>query len=152
MKTERRILHHGVCSLLALCGIEAGCATAPTLPPTDQAYEPVVTATAQRARFSTGEADPLVDARASSVELQREAAVEPRLAPDGNLIVSPKEGGSYSQRESDRYQCDTWAADVTGYDPTKKDGGVGPHAEAAGRAEYLRAEAACFEARGYTVR
>jgi hypothetical protein len=92
------------------------------------------------------------DARVSSVELQGDPAIEPRLAPDGDLVVYPKKGGSYAQRSSDRYQCDIWAADATGYDPTKSHGGVRLDAEPARRAEYLRAEAACFEARGYTVR
>jgi hypothetical protein len=92
------------------------------------------------------------NARVSSVELQGDPAIEPRLAPDGNLVVYPKEGGSSAQLASDRYQCDVWAADATGYDPTENYGGVRPDAEAAKRAEYLRAEAACFEARGYTVR
>jgi len=92
------------------------------------------------------------NARVSSVELQGDPAIEPRLAPDGDLVVDPKEGASYTQWASDRYQCDVWAADVTGYDPTENNGGVRPDAEAAKRAEYLRAEAACFEAGGYTVR
>jgi hypothetical protein len=46
------------------------------------------------------------DARISSVELQRDPAIEPRLAPDGDLVVYPKERGSYAQRASDRYECD----------------------------------------------
>jgi len=92
------------------------------------------------------------DARVSSVELQGDSAIEPRLAPDGDLVVYPKMDGSDAQLASDRYQCDVWAADATGYDPTERDGGVGPDAEEAKRAEYLRTEAACFKARGYTVR
>ena len=92
------------------------------------------------------------NARVSSVEPRRDPAIEPRLAPDGNLVVFPKKDGSSAQRASDRYECDMWAADATGYDPTENYGGVRPDAEAAKRAEYLRAEAACFEARGYTVR
>jgi hypothetical protein len=92
------------------------------------------------------------DPRVSSVELAGDPAIEPRLAPDGDLVVYPKTGGDYAQRASDRYQCDIWAADVTGYDPTQDHGGVSPDAESAKRAEYLRAEAACFEERGYTVR
>ena len=57
-----------------------------------------------------------------------------------------------AQLASDRYQCDIWAVDQTGFDPIKDDGGVPPEAVSAKRAEYLRAEAVCFQARGYVVR
>jgi hypothetical protein len=75
-----------------------------------------------------------------------------QAGPDGNWIVEPVNGVSYSQLARDRYQCDIWAVDQTGFDPIKDDGGVPPEAVPAKRAEYLRAEALCFQARGYIVR
>ena len=72
--------------------------------------------------------------------------------PDGDWIVEPLNGVSYVQQASDRYQCDIWAVDQTGFDPTKDDGGVPLQAVPAKRADYLRAEATCFEARGYLMR
>ena len=45
-----------------------------------------------------------------------------------------------------------WAVDQTGLDPTEDDGGVPPGEVTGKRADYLRAEAACFEAYGYIVR
>jgi hypothetical protein len=92
------------------------------------------------------------DPRVASVKPEGDPAIEPRLAPDGDLVVYPKERADYAQRASDRYECDIWAAHVTGYDPTQDHGGVAPSSEAARREQYLRAEAACFEARGYMVR
>jgi len=87
---------------------------------------------------------------------QLASAVQPRgtlhVGPDGDWIVEPLNGASYSQLARDRYQCDIWAVDQTGFDPMKDDGGVPPEAVSPKRADYLRAEAVCFQARGYIVR
>jgi hypothetical protein len=73
-------------------------------------------------------------------------------APDGQLFVYPKSGASYEQQAGDRYECDISAVDQTGFDPTEENGGVSADAAPAKRADYFRAEAACLEARGYSVR
>jgi hypothetical protein len=87
---------------------------------------------------------------------QLASVVQPRgtlqAGPDGNWIVEPLNGVSYSQLARDRYQCDIWAVEQTGFDPMKDDGGVPPEAVSAKRVDYLRAEAVCFQARGYIVR
>jgi hypothetical protein len=75
-----------------------------------------------------------------------------RAGPDGDWVLEPLSGVSYPQQARDRYECDIWAVDQTGFDPTKDDGGVPPDALPGKRADYLRAEAACFQARGYVVR
>ena len=75
-----------------------------------------------------------------------------QVGPDGDWIVEPLNGVSSAQLAMDRYQCDIWAVDQTGFDPTKDDGGVPPEAVSAKRADYLRAEAFCLQARGYIVR
>jgi hypothetical protein len=116
------------------------------------------------------------DARVASVEVQRDAAsatltgsraqpmrarqlasaVQPmgtvHAGPDGDWILEPLDGVSYAQQASDRYECDIWGVDQTGFDPTKDDGGVPPEAVPGKRADYLRAEAACFQSRGYLMR
>jgi len=74
-----------------------------------------------------------------------------RAGPDGDWILEPLKGVSYAQQARDRYECDIGAVDQTGFDPTKDDGGVPPDALPGKRADYLRAEAACFQARGYVV-
>lgn len=88
--------------------------------------------------------------------VQLASAVQPmgtvHAGPDGDWVVEPMDGVSYAQQARDRYECDIWAVDQTGFDPTKDDGGVPPDAVPAERADYLRAEAACFQSRGYLMR
>jgi hypothetical protein len=62
------------------------------------------------------------------------------------LYVYPSAGQSETQIADDRYQCHTWAAGQSGYDPTL---GAGSRDEADG---YTRAFTACMEARNYVVR
>ncbi len=69
-----------------------------------------------------------------------------------NLFVYPRNGQSPEQQATDRYECHRWAADQTGFDPTRAGGGVAPAAEAPKRGDYARANSACLEGRGYTVR
>jgi hypothetical protein len=87
---------------------------------------------------------------------QLATAVQPRgtlrAGPDGDWIIEPLNGVSYSQLATDRYQCDISAVGQTGFDPSEDDGGVPSEAVPAKRADYLRAEAVCFQARGYIVR
>ena len=71
--------------------------------------------------------------------------------PDGSWVLKRSSGVSYPRQARIRYQCDIWAADQTGFDPTEDDGGVPPDELASKRADYLGAEAACFEAHGYIV-
>jgi len=74
-----------------------------------------------------------------------------RAGPDGDWILEPLKGVSYAQQAKDQYECDIRAVDQTGFDPTKEDGGAPPDALPGKRPDYLRAEAACFQARGYVV-
>lgn len=68
------------------------------------------------------------------------------------LFIYPKDGQSEQQQERDRYECHRFAVRETGYDPTLPNGGVPATAAANQRSNYLRAQAACLEGRGYTVR
>jgi hypothetical protein len=77
----------------------------------------------------------------------------PGLAPaPSNVFVYQKNGQSEEQQARDKYECHRWAADQTGFDPTGASGGVPPADVPAKRADYVRAQQACLEARGYTVR
>jgi len=82
------------------------------------------------------------------------AATAPASAPPPgeDLFVYPRNGQNPDQQARDRYECHRWAADQTGFDPTRPAGGVDPAAAVAKRGEYRRAQQACLEARGYTVR
>jgi hypothetical protein len=67
-------------------------------------------------------------------------------AGSGELIAYPKNGQTADQQSKDKYECHKWAAGQTGYDPT-----TGAAAPAAKRPDYMRAQAACLEGRGYSV-
>jgi hypothetical protein len=69
-----------------------------------------------------------------------------------DLSVYPSDGQSPEQQSSDRYDCYRWAADQTGFDPTRPAGGVQAGPANSAQDAYLRAEAACLQGRGYTVR
>jgi hypothetical protein len=71
---------------------------------------------------------------------------------DGDWVLEPANGLSYPQQARDRYECDLWAVDQSGFDPAQDNGGVPPNAVAGKRAGYLRAEVFCFRVRGYIVR
>ena len=60
------------------------------------------------------------------------------------LFAYPKNGQSAAKQASDKSECQAWAASQTGYRAAASN--------AAQRQEYLRAEAACLEGRGYAAR
>lgn len=62
------------------------------------------------------------------------------------LYVYPAAGQSEAQTADDRYQCQVWAADRSGHDPTL---GAGTRADAE---SYTRAFSACMEGRNYVVK
>jgi len=63
-----------------------------------------------------------------------------------DMFVYPRNGQSAEQANKDRYECHSWAVSQTGYDPTVAGNSTGR------RADYQRAQTACLEGRGYTVR
>jgi hypothetical protein len=70
-------------------------------------------------------------------------------SPGGSeLIAYPKNGQSEEQQGKDKFECHRWAAGQTGFDPTQAGGGPAP----GNRADYRRAQAACLEGRGYSVK
>ncbi|MET0498476.1 MAG: DUF6515 family protein [Steroidobacteraceae bacterium] len=73
-------------------------------------------------------------------------------ATNTDVFIYPKNGQSEQQQATDRYECHSWAKKQTGFDPTQPLGGVDESQSAAKRADYQRAEGACLEARGYTVK
>ena len=81
------------------------------------------------------------------------ATVSPQTAPTSNdLFIYPKNGQSDQHQATDRYECHAWAKKQTGFDPTQPLGGVDESQSSSKRADYQRAEGACLEARGYTVK
>jgi hypothetical protein len=75
----------------------------------------------------------------------------PAGAPDAgssDLIAYPKNGQTAEQSGKDKFECHRWAVGQTGFDPTQPGGGSAP----GNRSNYLRAQAACLEGRGYSVK
>jgi hypothetical protein len=69
-----------------------------------------------------------------------------------DIYVYPKAGQTPEQTASDRYECHRWAADQTGFDPTRPEGGVSSDQVQSSREEYFRAMTACLEGCGYSVK
>lgn len=72
--------------------------------------------------------------------------------PADSIFVYPKNGQSAEQQAQDRFECHRSAVTATGYDPTVGGGGVPGDVARAKRSDYMRAQAACLDARGYSVK
>lgn len=73
-------------------------------------------------------------------------------AQSNDLFIYPKNGQNEEQQGRDKYECHSWAAGQSGFDPTQPMGGVDENQASAKRADYQRAMQACLEARGYSVK
>jgi hypothetical protein len=81
-----------------------------------------------------------------------DAQVGPEANGSEESFVYPKNGQSEEQQATDRYECHRWAVDKTGFDPTRPSGNVDENDVDSKRADYRRAEGACLDARGYSVK
>ena len=81
------------------------------------------------------------------VVVEKPAGADEALAEtSGNdIFVYPASGQTQEQMERDRYECHRWAADESGFDPTKA------NQSPALKSDYDRAISACLVGRGYTV-
>ncbi len=76
----------------------------------------------------------------------------PPLTSD-KLFAYPRENQSEELQAKDRSECQSWATGQTGYDPAKSPAGDMPPVQWFQRqVDYMRAQSACLEGRGYTVR
>jgi hypothetical protein len=78
-------------------------------------------------------------------EVQRQAAMQ-----SPTLMAYPKNGQSDTQQATDKSECQSWASAQSGFDPTPVPGTQGT-TNADKRSNYMRAQAACLEGRGYSV-
>jgi hypothetical protein len=68
------------------------------------------------------------------------------------LFVFPNADQTNEQLERDREACHRWAVQQVGFDPKAAAPRIkAPDRSAAKRADYLRADEACLEARDYSV-
>jgi hypothetical protein len=93
----------------------------------------------------------LWDGSAGSYEqVQPPSAVSEQVAADSvgssEVFAYPKNGQSAQQQATDKSECRTWAAGQTGFDPATA------NVAAAKRQDFLRAQVACLEGRGYSAR
>jgi hypothetical protein len=70
---------------------------------------------------------------------------------NGSLFAYPKNGQTSAQQASDRIDCQHWATSQTGSNSSPAISTAAVGATAARRQDYLRAESACLEGRGYSV-
>lgn len=73
-------------------------------------------------------------------------------APSERLYIYPNQGQSAERQASDEYECHRWAVGQSGFDPTAQATATSGVADPARRRDYQRAQSACLEGRGYTVR
>jgi len=65
-----------------------------------------------------------------------------------DLMAYPKNGQTPEQQAKDKFECHQWAVGQTGFDPTS---GAATAGAANKGNDYMRAQAACLEGRGYSV-
>src|SRR5579871_1000939 len=68
-----------------------------------------------------------------------------------SLFAYPKNGQNSAQQATDRVECQHWATGQTGIDSSLAESTVPTTASPVTRRDYLRAESACLEGRGYSV-
>jgi hypothetical protein len=68
------------------------------------------------------------------------------------LFIYPRQGQSEQLQAKDRYECHSWAASQTHYDPTQPPAGVPAAQMSQKHSDYQRAMGACLDGRGYTVK
>jgi hypothetical protein len=84
----------------------------------------------------------------------REQAPQTGTPAAADLFAYPKSGQTTAQQSTDRFECHEWAVKQTGFDPSASvatDGRGVTGSSSARRSDYLRAQAACLQGRGYSV-
>lgn len=71
----------------------------------------------------------------------------------GRVFIYPRQGQSQEKQAKDRDECQTWAINQSGYDPTKSPpAGMSQDQLAQKSGDFYRALGACLDGRGYTMR
>ena len=68
-----------------------------------------------------------------------------------DVFAYPKSGQAPEQQATDRLECRRWATDQTGINPPQEITAGTAATSPAKRRDYLRAQSACLEGRGYSV-
>jgi hypothetical protein len=110
---------------------------APLLPPTGMVPAAPIASAA-----------PIAPAAPSVSTTLASAAAQPTVW----VAAAPMKGQTPDQQARDRYDCYQFAVAQTGFDPLRASGGVPTDQAADRKAAYERAQSACFDGRGYSVR
>jgi hypothetical protein len=81
------------------------------------------------------------------VEVPPPTAQPGAVPASDRLYIYPRQGQSAEKQASDEYDCHRWSVGQSGVDPS-----AGTGTDPAKKADYQRAQTACLEGRGYTVR
>jgi hypothetical protein len=103
-------------------------------------------------RYNAGRGYEVVDPPNGEPSTNQPAGASAPASQATDLFIYPKNGQSEEQQSKDRYECHSWATSQSGFDPTQPLGGVDQPQASAKRADYQRAQTACLEARGYSVK
>jgi hypothetical protein len=109
---------------------------------------PVLPATAIAPAAPIASAAPIAPAAPSVSTTLASTAAQPAVW----VAAAPMKGQTADQQARDRYDCYQFAVAQTGFDPLRASGGVPTDQAADRKAAYERAQAACFDGRGYSVR
>lgn len=101
--------------------------------------------------YSSYSPSPVVIREQPPVYVQPTPSVTPSATE--KIFVYPRLGQSEELQARDRYECHSWAVSQTQYDPTQPSADNMPAVQRSQTyADYRRAEDACLDGRGYTVR
>jgi len=104
--------------------------------------------TGPSAAGSTPSGAPLVTAAAT---MGAAAAAAPQTH-GSTFAIFPKNGQTPDEQARDNYACYQFAVSQTGFDPARPPPGLQPGQTYAAQSTFQRAQAACYEGRGYAVR
>jgi hypothetical protein len=82
----------------------------------------------------------------ATAQAAAQSAVAASRLPGTSFSVTPRNNQTTEEQSRDYYECYRFANSQTGYDP------MHPTVNSTRQPSYERAAAACFDARGYTVR
>jgi len=86
------------------------------------------------------------------IQEQPPVYVQPAPSSTERIFVYPRQGQSEELQAKDRYECHSWAVSQTHYDPTQPTSGMSEAQLNQMRADYQRAQGACLDGRGYTMK
>ena len=96
---------------------------------------------------------PYYEPQPVAIREQPPVYAQPAPSSAGRIFVYPRQGQSKELQAKDRYECHSWAVGQIQYDPTQPSAGDMLEAKRNQMcADYQRAQSACLDGRGYTMK